>query len=285
MAQSEPTAPDDTAVRTALWRALHVLDDAPPHVFDDLVGLQLAAPDDGWRDRPDMSAFTRPFRASIVARARFVEDLVEEQAARGVEQYVVLGAGLDTFVQRRPELAARLVVFEIDRPGPQEWKRRRLVELGFGVPENLRLVPVDFEGGGAWWDELRAAGFDAARPAIVASTGVSMYLTSEAITATLRQVAALAPGSTLAMSFMLPIEMADPDVRPGIERAAAGARANGTPFVSFFMPDEMLALARACGFRNVRHVSAETLAERYFADRSDGLRPPKNSEELVVAMT
>ena len=103
--------------------------------------------------------------------------------------------------------------------------------------------------------------------------------------ATLRQVAALAAGSTLAMSFMLPIEMADPDVRPGIERAAAGARANGTPFLSFLMPTEILTLARDAGFREVRHVSAATLAERYFAGRTDGLRPPNNSEELLVATT
>lgn len=285
MTRAEDTAPDDTAIRTALWRALHVLADPPPHVFTDEVGARLADPPDGWRDRPDMSAFTAPFRASIVARARFVEDLVQEQVARGVAQYVILGAGLDTFVQRRPDLAARLVVFEIDRPGAQEWKRRRLVELGFGVPDGLRLVPVDFEAGDAWWDRLRAAGFDAARPAIVASTGVSMYLTRAAIAATLRQVATLAPGSTLAMSFMLPIEMADPDVRPGIERAAAGARSNGTPFVSFLLPDEMLGLAREAGFRDVRHVSAVELAERYFAGRSDGLRPPRNAEELLVATT
>src|SRR5512146_1570362 len=106
MAEAPATAPDDTAVRVALWRALHVEADARPHVFEDDVGLKLAAPDDGWRSRPDMSPFTRPFRASIVARARLVEDLLAEQAARGVDQYVILGAGLDTFVQRRPELAS-----------------------------------------------------------------------------------------------------------------------------------------------------------------------------------
>ena len=278
-------APDNTAVRTALWRALHVEFDAPPHVFEDIVGLRLAAPEDDWRSRPDMSPSTRPFRASIVARARFVEDLVIEQAARDVEQYVILGAGLDTFAQRRPEVASQLRVFEIDQPRPQEWKRQRLIELGFGIPSNLRLVRVDFEAGDAWWAQLVAAGFDAARPAVVASTGVSMYLTHEAIIATLRQVATLATGSTFVMSFMLPIEMLDDDVRPGVERAAAGARASGTPFISFFTPDEMLALAHAAGFKEVRHVSAAMLAARYFADRTDGLRPPNNSEELLVATT
>jgi methyltransferase (TIGR00027 family) len=220
-----------------------------------------------------------------VARARFIEDLVTEQAARGVGQYVILGAGLDTFAQRRPELASRLLVFEIDQPAAQAWKRQRLVELGFGVPSFLRLVPVDFEAGDAWWERLVASGFDSARPAVVASTGVSMYLTKDAILATLRQVAALAPGSTLAMSFMLPIEMAEPELRVGIERAAAGARASGTPFISFFTPSEVLALARDAGFKKAEHVSGAMLAERYFSGRTDGLRPPNNAEELLVATT
>jgi methyltransferase (TIGR00027 family) len=285
MANKQEAAPENTAVRVALWRALHLELDAPPHVLDDRVGLTLVAPDEGWRSRPDMSPFTRPFRASIVARARFIEDLVAEQAARGVDQYVILGAGLDTFAQRRPELGSRLMVFEIDQPGPQAWKRQRLVELGLGVPAFLRLVPVDFEAGDAWWERLAASGFEPGRPAIVASTGVSMYLTMNAITATLRQIAMLAPGSTLAMSFMLPIEMADPEVRPGIERAVAGARANGTPFISFFTPEQILTLAREAGFKEVAHVSAAALAQRYFAGRTDGLRPPSNSEELLVATT
>jgi methyltransferase (TIGR00027 family) len=285
MHDNPKAVPDTTAVRVALWRALHVEVDSPPHVLEDEVGLKLVAPDEGWRGRPDMSPFTRPFRASIVARARFIEDLVVQQAARGVGQYVILGAGLDTFAQRRPELAARLLVFEIDRPGPQAWKRQRLIDVGLGIPSFLRLVPVDFESGDAWWERLAAAGFHPGLPAVVASTGVSMYLTKEAIVATLRQVAALAPGSTLAMSFLLPIELTDPEVRPGMERAAAGARASGTPFISFFTPAEMLALAREAGFREVQHVSAATLAERYFANRTDGLRPPNNSEELLVATT
>lgn len=276
--------PDSTAVRVALWRALHVEVDPPPHVLADLLGLALAAPEAGWRDRLDMNPqFIKAFRASIVARARFIEDLVVKQAGKGVGQYVILGAGLDTFAQRRPEIASRLRVFEVDRPGPQAWKRRRLIELGYGVPDWLRLVPVDFEAGDAWLHKLAAAGFDAARPAVVVSTGVSMYLTREAVMATLRQVAALAAGSTFVMSFLLPLEMADPEVRPGLERAVQGARASGTPFISFFTPPEMLQLAREAGFKDAQHVSATMLAERYFAGRSDGLRPPNNAEELLVA--
>lgn len=285
MTEPANPAPENTAVRVALWRALHVEADAAPHVFDDRVGLALVAPEPGWQARPDMSPFTRPFRASIVGRARFVEDLVDECAAAGVTQYVILGAGLDTFAQRRPELAARMRVFEVDQPAPQAWKRQRLLDLGLGVPPFLELVPVDFERGDAWLEQLTAAGFDPARPALIASTGVSMYLTHEAIVATLRQVAGLARGTTLVMSFLLPIELAPPEVRPGIEAAARGARASGTPWLSFFTPDAMLALARDAGFRDVAHVSAATLGDRYFAGRVDGLRPPINSEELLVATT
>src|SRR5919108_1869363 len=173
MPDERTVVPDSTAVRVALWRALHVQVDAPPHVIEDEIGLRLVAPDEGWRGRPDMEPqFTKRFRASIVARARFIEDLVAEQAGRGVGQYVILGAGLDSFAQRRPEIAARLRVFEIDQPGPQAWKRQRLVDLGFGIPPFLRFVPVDFEAGDAWWERLAESGFDSARPAVVASTGV-----------------------------------------------------------------------------------------------------------------
>ena len=286
MQDKQTPAPESTAVRVALWRALHVQVDPPPRVFEDEIGFKLAAPEDGWRDRPDMNPeWTKPFRASILARARFIEDLVVEQSGLGVSQYVILGAGLDTFAQRRPEMASRLKVFEVDQPGPQEWKRRRLIELGFGIPEWLKFVPVDFESSDAWRQSLIASDFDASRPAVVASTGVSMYLTKDAISETLRQVAAFASGSTLAMTFLLPIELADPEVRPGLERAVKGAQASGTPFLSFFTPTEMLALAREVGFKEVRHVSAANLAERYFSGRTDGLRPPNNSEELLVATT
>jgi methyltransferase (TIGR00027 family) len=277
--------PEGTAVRVALWRALHVQIDPPPHVLEDEIGLRLVDPADGWRDRPDMNPrFTAGFRASIVARARFIEDLVAAQAERGVGQYVILGAGLDTFAQRRPELASRLRVFEVDRPGPQAWKRRRLVELGYGVPEWLRLVPADFETSDAWLRQLATAGFEPGQPAVVVSTGVAMYLTREATAVTLRQVAGLAPGSTLAMSFLLPAELIDEADRPGLEASSSGARASGTPFVSFYTPDEMVALALESGFTSAEHVAGATLGDRYFAGRNDGLRP-STGEDLLIATT
>jgi methyltransferase (TIGR00027 family) len=277
------TIPDNTAVRVALWRALHLELDASPPVLKDDVGLKLAAPAEGWRQRGDMHPMgTRTFRAAIVARARFIEDLVEEEAAKGVDQYVIQGAGLDSFAQRHPELLDRLSVYEIDQPETQAWKRQRLIDLGYGIPSRLKLVPVNFEAGGSWPDELARAGFDATKPAVVVSTGVSLYLTREANKTLLRQVHAMAPGTTFAMTFILPIEMCDPEERPGFEASIKGAAAAGTPFVSFFTPDGMLALAREAGFTDIAIVSGADLNRRYFAGRSDGLRT-SNSEATLVA--
>ena len=277
--------PDSTAVRVALWRAIHLQFDPPPYVLADDIGLKLAAPDEGWQKRPDMDPqFTRIFRASIVARARFIEDLAVEQASRGVHQYVLLGAGLDTFAQRRPQTASGLKIFEVDQPSHQAWKRQRLMDLGYGVPDWLKLVPVDFEAKENWLDRLKAEGFDANKPAVVASTGVTMYLTKEAVLESLRQIASLAPGSTLAMTYLLPMELAEPEERPGREIAERGAKASGTPFISFFTPEEMVALANKAGFKTAQHIPSATLAQRYFANRPDGLKPPK-SEEFLLATT
>jgi methyltransferase (TIGR00027 family) len=283
--KAQTTIPDHTAVRVALWRAMHVQIDATPHVFVDELGLQLAAPDENWRQRPDMHPMgTRGYRAAIVGRARFVEDLVLEQVRNDIHQYVILGAGLDTFSQRRLDVAPRLRVFEIDKPEIQQWKRRRLMELGLNIPKNLQFVPVDFEAGDSWRENLTMNGFNADQPAIVASTGVSMYLTEAANLATLREIAALAPGSTLAMTFLLPLDLIDPAERSQHEMVYDRARAAGTPFVSFFRPKEILQLAREAGFRDVQHVSRSDIVQCYFAGRTDGLQPA-SGEEFLVATT
>lgn len=276
------SAPEATAVRVALWRALHVQADPPPHVFEDVVGLQLAAPGDDWHRRADMDLQgSARARASIVARSRCVEDLVAAQVRRGVRQYLILGAGLDTFAQRMPPTPG-LQVFEMDAPGPQSWKRDRLAALGWHASAWLHFVPVDFEAGEDGWDRLTRCGFDPRKPTVVASTGVIMYLTRAAILATLRQLARLPGGSTLVMSFMLPIDRIEPAERAGRLATEQYARAAGTPFLSFFTPEEMLALVRQAGIGDVHHLSAADLAQRYFAGRTDGLRP-SSSEEIVVA--
>lgn len=273
-------APDSSAVRTALWRALHVELDASPHLIDDEIGLALAAPGPGWRDRADMHPVgTGGYRAALVARTRFVEDLLVDE---DIGQYVILGAGLDTFAQRHPELAGRVRVFEIDQPGPQQWKRQRLDELGYGLPEHVRLVPVDFEAEDDWWPALLDAGFDAGARALVSSSGVSMYITKAATTATFARLAATAPGSILAMTFMLPLEHADEADRPSLEAAARGAAASGTPWISFYTPEEIVTNAREAGFADVEYIARQDLAERYLAGRADNLRAA-SGEGMVVA--
>lgn len=164
---SKRIAPDSTAVRVALWRALHVEVDPLPHVLEDEIGLKLAAPGKGWRSRPDMTGrAVTGYRTGIVIRARFVEDLVTQQADHGIGQYVILGAGLDTFAQRKPEIASRIQIFEVDRPGAQAWKRQRLIELDYELPKWLHFVPVDFEKDDAWLRHLVANSFDLAKPAV-----------------------------------------------------------------------------------------------------------------------
>jgi methyltransferase (TIGR00027 family) len=274
--------PDSSAVRTALWRALHVELDAPPHLVEDTIGLGLVDPAPGWRERGDMHPIgTRPFRAAVVARTRFVEDLVVES---GASHYVVLGAGLDTFALRHPEVARTVTVFEVDQPGPQEWKRQRLEDLGLEVPPSLHLVPVDFEADDDWWAALLAAGLDVSAPTVVSSSGVSMYLTRAATETTLRRLAALGPGSTVVMTSMLPLDLLDPADRPALEGAARGAAASGTPWISFFTPDEIVGLARDAGFVGARYVPTDELAERYLAGRTDGLRA-SGGEGILLATT
>lgn len=285
MEKKQTNEPDSSAVRVALWRAMHVQIDAKPHVLEDEIGLQLANPDPHWRERPDMHPQgTSGYRASIVARARLIEDLVVEQLGHGINQYVILGAGLDTFAERRPDIVSRLQIFEVDQPGTQAWKQRRLIELGFGIPNNLHLVPVDFEAGDSWLEKLKANGFDPNKPSVIASTGVSMYLTRDANLTTLRQIASLAPGSILALTFILPLELIDAKERAQHQMVYEKARAAGTPFVSFFEPSEIMALAHEAGFKDAKHISRDGIIQRYFTGRSDGLQPA-SGEEFLIATT
>jgi len=281
----QKTIPDNTAVRVALWRALHLQVDPPPHILEDELGLQLAGPEATWQQRPDMHPEgTRQARLSIVTRARFVEDLVTAAVNRGIQQYVILGAGLDTFALRRKDLSSKITVYEIDEPGTQTWKEQRLVTLGLSIPDRLRFVPVDFEKNSNWLLSLANAGFDTSSPAIIACTGVSMYLTQEAVLGMLQQVASLATHSTLAMSFLLPKELLHPDEQRLLEMAMKGAAAAGTPFLSFFTRGQMLELSAKAGLRSSEIVSGSDLSRKYFAGREDGLSL-SDAELILVANT
>lgn len=280
----EEEVPDNTAARTALWRALHLEVDANPPIFEDKIGLQLLAPDKDWRSRPDMDQeFTKRLRASMVARARFMEDLVLEKIDNGVQQLVMLGAGLDSFAERRPEIGSRVQVFEMDQASTQAWKKRRLQEAGYRLPDWLHFVPVDFEHT-SWHSALLTSDFDPSLPAIITCAGVSLYLTRAANKETLIRFAALTPGSVLVMSFYLPIHLLEEVDKPLQEIADKGAADAGTPFESFFTPGDLLELAKESGLKTVELVTSEDIRRQYFSGRKDGLLP-SSGEIFLVAVT
>jgi methyltransferase (TIGR00027 family) len=241
--------PDNTALRTALWRALHVLIDDKPYIIEDKIGYDLIKPEQGWQERPDMK-FTKPLRASIVARARFIEDIAKEQIAKGVKQYVLLGAGLDSFAQRNTAISSQIDIYEIDQPDTLAWKEEKLIENGYTISDNFHFVPVNFETS-SWLDELTNNGFDIKQPTIVSCTGVTLYLTREAITETLKKLTSLASGSTIAISFYLPKEQLDGEDKNLMEMSIRGAAASGTPFVSFFTIEEIVKLAERIGLKEI----------------------------------
>ena len=152
------------------------------------------------------------------------------------------------------------------------------------MPDTLHFVPVDFENDSDWWEKLPDAGFDTARPAVVACAGVSMYLTWEANLAMLRQIAKFAPGSTLVMTFLIPQEMVEATDQQLLELSIMGAARSGNPFKSFFTHTEMIELAKTAGFDKARIVSKKDIVQRYFADRTDGLEPA-SGEDILVAET
>ncbi len=283
MTLAEPAGPGSTAVRTALWRALHVELDAQPPVHADVIGLRLLEPPPGWRQRPDMDPEqTRGFRAAIVGRARAVEDEVAAAAASGVGQYVQLGAGLDTYAQRHPDAGPRLRIFEIDTPALVAWKRARLTELGLPPPSWLRLVGADLARGSRWWDAIVAEGWDPGRPTILAAIGLSMYLPRPAIDAILRQGAQLSPGSILLLSFLLPLERIDAADQPTMRMVMERAAASGTPFVSLLDAETVREAAMNAGFKACAVLDAAAVIARYFSGRADGLRPASGEAMLIA---
>lgn len=274
--------PDNTALRTALWRALHVLTDEKPYVIDDKIGYDLIKPETDWQERPDMK-YTKRLRASIVARARFVEDIAKNEIENGIKQYVLLGAGLDSFAQRNAEISSQVDIYEIDQPDTLAWKEEKLIENGYKISDNLHFVPVDFETS-SWWTELLNKGFDPNKKAVVSCTGVTLYLIKEAITDTLKKMTSLASGSTIAIAFYLPLEQLDEEDKPMQEIAIKGAAASGTPFVSFFSVDEIIKLAKEIGLKEIKITSTKDMAERYFKNRTDNFIPA-SGEFFLVAKT
>lgn len=245
--------------------------------------LRLLRPEVVARLRTDPASFDTPparaLRAFIAARSRYAEDALHAAVAAGVAQYVVLGAGLDTFAYRLSEPSS-LRVFEVDHPSTQAWKRVRLAAAGIAPPAHLELVGFDFERQ-SLAQAMATTGFDPRRPACVSWLGVTVYLTVEAIRGTLAWVAALQAGSTIVFEYAVPSARADAgaEIRAGM---AARSAAVGEPWITFFEPDEMVRLLAAAGFADVEDLDPEAAYQRYFRDRQDGLRP-RGTARLVRA--
>jgi methyltransferase (TIGR00027 family) len=275
--------PSATAYGAAMYRAAHQLLDHPP-VFVDPLALPIVG-DEAERSLRDggdrrAQAAAAPMRAFMAARHRLSEDSLAAAQARGVRQYVVLGAGLDTFAYRG-QYDASLRVFEVDHPATQEWKRARLAEANIAVPAALVYAPIDFEHD-TLADGLGRAGFAREVPAFFAWLGVVPYLTRDAIWATLRYVAALAQPSEIIFDHAeLPQHLDEAQLQAAAALAVRVARV-GEPFKTVFMPGELEPALAQLGFSVVDNLTAAALNGRYFAGRSDGLAIPERARFMCA---
>jgi len=266
--------PSRSALTVASLRAVHQLLDEPL-VLPDPMALPLlgASAEAALRDDPFVlnDPMSRGLRGALVVRSRFVEDELARCVAAGVRQYVLLGAGLDTFAYRNPYGDAGLRVFEVDHPGTQRWKQQLLADAGIGVPASLAFVPVDFERddlGGA----LRQAGFRAEQAACVSWMGVTMYLTADAVMRTLGTIAGFAAGSCLCFDYRVPTTMLNPIERVVSDVLEQQIAALGEPWLSTFDPAQLQSQLLELGFSFAESATPDDLNVRYFARRKDGLR-------------
>jgi methyltransferase (TIGR00027 family) len=265
--------PSRSALGVATLRAVHQLLDEPL-VLPDPVALPLlgASTEAALRDDPYAlnDPISRALRAAVVARSRFVEDRLAIRVAAGVRQYVVLGAGLDTFAYRNPFRDEGLRVFEVDHPGTQRWKQQLLADAGIDIPPSVTFVPMDFERADPG-DALRLAGFRADQAACISWMGVTMYLTEDAVLRTLGALAALAQGTCLCFDYRVPATALDATARVALEVIEARVAALGEPWLSTFYPAHLRSRLLGLGFSSAQTATADELNQRYFARRQDGL--------------
>lgn len=266
-------APKPSAHRVATLRAAHQLLDKPL-VLEDPLALTILGPEDEAALRQHLDRYRDPFsvalRTTLVVRARVAEDAWAAAERDGMRQYVVLGAGLDTFAYRsRPAPDTR--IFEVDLPATQQWKRDCLKQAGIAEPSSVRYVPVDFETA-TLADSLAKAGFRADQPAFFAWLGVVVYLEEAAIFDTLRFIAGCAPGSGVVFDYCVEADLLNPLEQVGMKMAAQTVAVQGEPWKSQFHPDRLAAAMRSMGFGVAESLATEELNRRYLADRQDGLR-------------
>ena len=268
----EQGSPSATAQSVAVRRAAHQLLDEPK-VFDDPMALTVIGGDAAEALRRDLDQQRTPWnqamRAFMAARSRYAEDRLAVAYRLGVRQYVVLGAGLDTFALRNPH--PDLAVFEVDHPSTQAWKRARLADIGVSARPGLTFAPVDFQSQDLA-EGLAAAGFDAARPAIFSWLGVAMYLPDPAVFRTLSFVVGLPAPSEIVFDFMIPPELMSPASRLAAQALVRRVAELGEPFRSAFDPAGLVRRMLDVGFAEAETLGAAELNQLYFEGRGDGLR-------------
>ena len=285
----EDGQPSLTAVAAAMTRAAHLLLDDEPKVFVDSLALGLSGAETeatlqahlhaqhtelARRFPPDFAyELLKYLRALMTMRSRYVEDELSKALQRGVSQYVILGAGLDSFAYRRRDLTDAVQIFEVDHPVSQQWKRARLNALRVELPPNLTFVPIDFEKQ-TLVEVLRMAGYRAKKPGFFSWLGVTQYLTEEAIQHTLQAVASLAPDTEIIFEYTAPETRLDEEGRRVLAAFKARGAARGEPWLSLFEPTRLTTRVKELGFAEVEDFSPEAANARYFAGRTDSLQVP-----------
>ena len=269
------TGPSQTALTAAAARAAHLIVDGPPFIFADVVASALLGDQAdeliGYHRHHGSHPVLSAARAQVICRSRYAEDRLPRAVADGVRQYVILGAGLDSFGYR-PGLVDKLQVFEVDHPATQQWKRHALAAARIPVPANVTFVPADLTTG-SLAALLPASGFDPAQPALVSWLGVTMYLARDAISRTLTAISTFAPGTELITDYMLPASLRDAAGSSYTELVAAAAAERGEPWLTFLSPGEASDLLAAHGMEPAEHVHQRDAVDAALWQRSDSLRP------------
>lgn len=277
--------PSRTALRVAMRRAAHQLYDARPLVFDDPMAVTILGPYAEELERTpgrDASRKPRPhsigLRAFLVARSRYAEDLLAIAASRGVGQYVLLGAGLDTFAYRNPFPSLRVI--EVDHPATQQWKCDLLLNSNLPHPANLVYTPVDFEQQ-SLPEQLLAAGFNPNAPTFFSWLGVVPYITLSAFRATLRFISAQPPGSGLVFDYVQPRSVLPPHEQLALDSISFRVQRSGESFQTFFTPAEIA--AELAAFHNIENLGSSEINARYFSDRTDALKTLGSAGHFISA--
>jgi len=266
--------PSPTAYRVAMMRAAHQIIDNPK-VFEDPIALSIIGAQGNAEihseERRFKSRLHRYLRAIVVARSRFVEDELSIAIKRGVRQYVILGAGLDTFAYRNPYASVGLRVFEVDHPATQDWKRQRLNAAKIPIPETLTYTPIDFETQ-SLAGQLREAGFMTDELSLFSWLGVTMYLTRETTMATMEYISSPTPtGSEIVFDYVVPPASQKFLRRLVFRLLSKKVRSFGEPWQTYFDPSALKTALKAIGFRQTEDIGPEEINARYFKDRTDGL--------------